>query len=258
MAQSDPYLKTLDRALEMLLLFAKEKPEWSASDMAQALGLHRSIVYRMLKTLEQRGFLAKTERYGHFTLGLKMVELGNIALGAIDLRQIADPYMIQLAKETSETTILSIENDGDCVCIAKIESSTPIRTVLSIGERSPLYAGAAAKSLLAYLDAEKTDRILARGLNPVTPRTITDPTRLLEDLEKIRRQGWAYSVGELAPDLAAVAAPLRDGNGVVVATLTTTGLAFRFNAKSLPMLIDATCRAAKDITDQLDVWQKKR
>jgi IclR family KDG regulon transcriptional repressor len=254
MVQSGTYLKTIDRALQVLLQFSKEHPEWSTSELAQVLGLHRSIVYRMLKTLERRGFVTKTDRHGYFTLGLKLVELGNIVLSTMDLRQITDPIMIRLVKETGESVMLSVVSGDECVCIAKVDSPRPIRAMLSIGDRSPLHAGATGKSLLAHLGAERIDELIARGLKRATPHTITDPSQLKEDLETIRRQGWAFSASELTPDVAAIAVPLRDSNGAVVASLSTAGLALRFNSDRLPKLINATCRAGEDISAQLVAW----
>lgn len=256
MDQSGTSLKTLDRALELLLQFSKEHPEWSASELAQALSLHRSIVYRILKTLEQRGFVVQTGRHGRFALGLKLVELGNIVLSALDLRQIADPIMIRLVKETSESVILNVVSGDRCVCIAKVDSPNPVRAVLNVGDQSPLHTGASAKTLLAYLGNERIEQLLSQDLERITPLTITDPDRLRGDLALIRHQGWAYSAGELTPNVAAVAVPLWDSNGAVVASLSAAGLAFRFSQDRLPMLIDATCRAGASISSQLVVWHK--
>jgi IclR family KDG regulon transcriptional repressor len=254
--QSGTYLKTIDRALQMLLQFSKERPEWSTSELAQALGLHRSIVYRMLKTLERRGFVTKAERHGHFALGLRLVELGNVVLGTMDLRQIADPIMIRLVKETGESVILSVVSGDECVCIGKVDSPNPIRAVLNIGDRSPLHAGSTGKSLLAHLSTERIDELIAKGLKRATPHTVTDPLQLRADLEKIRRQGWAFSASELTPDVAAIAVPLRDSNGTVVASLSTAGLALRFSSDRLPKLINATCRAGEEISAQVMAWPK--
>jgi DNA-binding IclR family transcriptional regulator len=254
--QSDTHLKTVDRALQVLLQFSKEHPEWSSSELAQALGLHRSIVYRILKTLERRGFVTQTDRRGRFSLGLKLIELGNVVLSTTNLLQIADPIMARLVKETDESVMLSVVSGNESVCIGKKDSPKPVRATMSIGDRSPLYAGATAKALLAHLGADRIDELVAAGLKRITRHTITDAAKLEEDLAEIRRQGWAFSVGEFTPDVAAIAVPLRDSNGTVVASLTTTGLASRFTRGRLPILIDATCRAGEDISAQLVVWHK--
>ncbi len=256
MAQPAVYLQTVDRALQVLLQFDQAHPERTSSELAQALGLHRSMVYRLLTTLERRGFLAQANHRGRFRLGLKLVELGNVVLADMDLRQATHPILARLARETGESAFLTVLSGDESVCIDKIDSPRPVRVSLTIGGRYPLYAGASNKILLAHLSPDTIDGFIARGLAPITPHTITDPARLKEDLAMIRRQGWAHTVGELTPDVAAVAVPLWDNNSTIVAALSIAGLASRFGEDRLPMLISMTREAAADISAQLLTWHK--
>jgi DNA-binding IclR family transcriptional regulator len=249
-------LKTVNRALDVLLLFDEEHPEWSVAELSHALGLHRSIVYRTLCTFEQRGVVTRSHRRGHYRLGLRLVELANVVLAGMDLRQAAHPAMERLVRETGESTFLTVVSEDESVCIHKIESPQRVRVTLTIGGRYPLYAGASNRLLLAYLPTDKTDEIIARGLKQLTPDTITDPDRLREDLAKIRRQGWVFSVGELTPGVAAVAAALRNSNGELVAALSIGGLASRFGENRLQTLIEITCQAAEEVSHQLVTWHK--
>jgi DNA-binding IclR family transcriptional regulator len=254
--KSSASLKTVNRALDVLLLFNEEHPEWSVAELSQALSLHRSIVYRILSTFEQRGIVTKRDTRGRYRLGLKLVELANIVLASMDLRQVAHSAMERLVRETSESAFLTVVSEDESVCIHKIESSQRVRVTLTIGGRYPLYAGASNKLLLAYLPTEKTDEIIAKGLKQLTPDTITDPDRLREDLAKIQSQGWVFSVGELTPGVAAIATPLRDSNREVIAALSIGGLATRFGENRLQTLIDITCQAAEEISHQLVAWHK--
>ena len=254
--KSSASLKTVNRALDVLLLFDKEHLEWSVAELSQALGLHRSIVYRILCTFEQRGVATRTDTGGRYRLGLKLVELANVVLAGMDLRQVAHPVMERLVRETDECAFLTVVSGDESVCIHRIESLQQVRVTLTIGGRYPLYAGASNKLLLAYLPTEKTDEIIARGLKQLTPDTITDPDQMREDLAQIRRQGWTFSVGELTPGVAAIAAPLRDSNGEVVAALSIGGLASRFGENRLQTLIEVTCQAAKEVSHGLMTWHK--
>jgi DNA-binding IclR family transcriptional regulator len=255
MARPGTYLKTVDRALQLLLLFDESHPEWSSSELGRALGLHRSIVYRILTTLERHGFVTASGQRGHFRLGLKLVELGNVVLAGIDLRRAAHPIMTRLVRETGETVFLTVASGDESVCLDKVESPQRLRVTLTIGGRYPLYAGASNKILWAYLPADTIEKLVAKGVEPITPHTITDPARLKADLDVIREQGWAYSVGELTPGMAAVAVPLWDSNAEVVAALSIAGLASRFSEDRLPMLIDMTRQAADEISHQLLAWR---
>jgi len=254
--KSGASLKTVNRALDILLLFDKEHLEWSVAELSQALGLHRSIVYRTLCTFEQRGVVTRNHTGGRYRLGLKLVELANVVLASMDLRQVAHPVMERLMRETGEAAFLTVVSEDKSVCIEKVDSPQPIRSMLTIGDRSPLHAGASNKLLLAYLPADTIDELIARGLEPMTPRTITDPTQLKENLTKIRQQGWAYTVGELTPSAAAISVPLWDSNDTVVAALSIAGLASRFSEDRLALLISATCQAADEISAQLVTWHK--
>jgi DNA-binding IclR family transcriptional regulator len=254
--KSEASLKTVNRALDVLLLFDEEHPEWSVAELSQALGLHRSIVYRVLRTFEQRGVLTRGHPGGRYRLGLKLVELANVVLANMDSRQVAHPVMERLVRETGESAFLTVVSEDESVCIHRIESSQRVRVTLTIGGRYPLYAGASDKLLLAYLPPEEIDKVIARGLKQLTPDTITSPDGLREDLAKIRRQGWAFSVGELTPGVAAIAVPLRDSNGDVVAALSIGGLASRFGENRLQTLIEITCQAAEEVSHQLMTWHK--
>ena len=254
--KSGASLKTVNRALDVLLLFNEEHPEWGVAELSQALGLHRSIVYRILCTLEQRGVVTRSHTGGRYRLGLKLVELANVVLANMDLHQVAHPVMERLVRETGESAFLTAVSEDESVCIHRIESSQRVRVTLTIGGRYPLYAGASDKLLLAYLPPKKIDEVIARGLKQLTPDTITGPDRLREDLAKIRRQGWAFSVGELTPGVAAVAAPLRDSNGDMVAALSIGGLASCFSENRLQTLIETTCQAAEEVSHQLMTWHK--
>jgi len=254
--KSGASLKTVNRALDVLLLFDEEHPEWSVAELSQTLGLHRSIVYRILCTFEQRGVVIRRDTRGRYRLGLKLVELANVVLASMDLRQATHPVMERLVRETGECAFLTVVSEDESVCVHKIESSQPVRVTLTIGGRYPLYAGASNRLLFAYLPTEKTDEMIARGLKQLTPDTITDPDLLREDLAKIRRQGWVFSVGELTPGVAAIAAPLRDSNGEVIAALSIGGLASGFSENRLQTLIEITCQAAEEASHQLVTWHK--
>jgi len=253
-AQSNTYLKTVDRALQVLLQFDQEHPEWSSSELAQSLGLHRSVVYRLLTTLERRGFVTQIGHRGRFRLGNKLVELGNVVLAGIDLRQIAHPIITRLVRETSESAFLTVVSGDESVCIDKVDSPQHIRVTLTIGGRYPLYAGASNKILLAYLPPDTLEVLIARGLDLITPQTITDATRLRNELVVIRERGYAFSVGELTPGVAALAVPLLNSNDTLVAALSIAGLASTFGEDRLSTLINATRRAAQEISAQLLAW----
>lgn len=254
MSHSNDYLKTVDRALEVLLHFDEQHPEWSSSELAGVIGQHRSVVYRSLITLERRGFVTRLAGGSRFRLGPKLVELGNVVLSGIDLRQIAHPVMERLTRETGESSFLTIVSGDESVCIDTINSPQNVQVTLNVGGRYPLHAGASNKLLLAYLPPEARRAVMARGLATYTPDTITGPDALEEDLAAVRRQGWTYTVGELTPGVAALAVPVTNSDGDVVAALSIAGLEARFAGERFEQLLAATRQAAQTISRQLLTW----
>ncbi|MFV2043475.1 MAG: IclR family transcriptional regulator [Anaerolineales bacterium] len=257
MSASKVYLKTVDRALQVLLQFDEAHPVWSADELAAVLGLHRSIIYRILATLEHSRFVTQNGKRGMFRLGPSLVSLGNVVLSGIDLRQVAAPRMADVVRETGETAFLTVLSGDESVCIDKVESPIPIRVTLTIGSRHPLHAGASNKILLAYLPKAQIETYIAEGLNPITPNTIVEADLLKKDLEEIRRKGFAFSIGELTPGMAAIGAPILDSNGSLEGALSISGLSTSFGDERLPMLVQAVCRAAEDISSQLLTWKQK-
>jgi IclR family KDG regulon transcriptional repressor len=251
----DVYLKTVDRTLEVLLHFDEQRPEWSSSELAEVIGQHRSVVYRSLVTLERRGFVTRVDGGSRFRLGPKLVELGNVVLSGIDLRQIAYPVMKRLVRDTSESVFLTVVSGDESVCIDKIESSQKVRVTLDVGGRYPLHAGASNKLLLAYLPREIRNELMARGLPAHTADTLTEPDRLERDLAAIRDRGWASSIGELTPGVSAVAVPVKNSTGNVVAALSVAGLESRFADERFRELLAATQTAAEDISARLLNWK---
>lgn len=257
MSASKVYLKTVDRALQVLLQFDEEHPVWSANELAAVLGLHRSIIYRILATLEHSRFVTQNGQRGRFRLGASLVSLGNVMLSGIDLRQVAAPRMAEVVRETGETAFLTVVSGDESVCIDKVESPIPIRVTLTIGSRHPLHAGASNKILLAYLPKDQIETYIAKGLNPITPNTIAEADFLKKDLEEIRRKGFAFSIGELTPGMAAIGAPILDSNGSLEGALSISGLSTSFDDERLPMLVQAVRRAAEDISLQLLTWKQE-
>lgn len=256
MTRSDEsYLKTVDRTLDVLLQFDEQRPEWSSSELAGVTGQHRSVVYRSLVTLERRGFVTRVDGGSRFRLGPKFVELGNVVLSGIDLRQVAHPVMRRLVQDTNESVFLTVVSRDESMCIDKIESSQKVRVTLDVGGRYPLHAGASNKLLLAYLPVETRNELMRRGLPAHTPDTITEPARLERELAAIRKRGWAYSAGELTPSVAAVATPVRSSTGNVVAALSIAGLESRFTHERIDQLLAATRAAAGEISAQLLNWE---
>lgn len=215
-------LQTVDRALQVLEQFTAARPEWTLTELSRALSLHKTVVFRILGSLEGRGFLVHDPLTKRYRLGTKIIELGGAAMANIDIRRVAQPLLHDLAHQTHESVILGVPRGDEVVCVDKVDSPEGVKLVFHVGERTSLHHGPSGKLILAHLPPAQLDEYLfrtARHGNDALPLS----TALKEELEEIRRDGYAYTEGEVVSGGAAVAAPIYDHRGNIAAVLNVAG-----------------------------------
>ena len=238
---------TVDRALQMLSAFDRDRRELGVRDFASLLDVHKSTASRLAATLAAGGFLERTPGAERFTLGPQAARIGLLAVGGRTLVEAARPAMEALAAETRETVVLSVPSGGEALDIAQTSSEHRIGVTTWIGRRAPLHASSDGKALLAFGGAE-----LPPGpLEPLTERTITDRTVLERELARIRQTGWAPAVGDFELGLNGVAAPVFGGGRACIAAVSVSGPAYRIPPELLPALGERCAAAAKDVTARL-------
>lgn len=207
-----PYsqLQSVDRALASLELFSSTQPSIGLAAAAEALGTTKSTVHRVFTTLEARGYLRYDSRTREYHLGLATIRLGNVALASLDILSVARPHLHRLAEALGESLFLLI-TQGDHAVVLDHVASGHLRLSLSPGLPWPLHAGASNKALLAHLPPDQIAAYLTKPLISMTEETVIDPDQLRTDLAQIRSQGYAWSVGELTPDIGTYAVPIMDG-----------------------------------------------
>jgi IclR family acetate operon transcriptional repressor len=219
--------QSLDRALMILGTFSSLQPEAGVQELAVKLALTPSTVSRLLATLERRGYVEQDRRTGRFRLGLSALELGYHYVATSELIARAMPQMCTLAQHLGLDVYLYGLDRGQMVRYANIFN--PPRLAQSPGVRFHPHTSASGKLLLAYLDAEALERVLATiELRPVTPRSITTLVALREDLEAIRQRGYGTDNEESRLGNACLAVPVRAAAGTVVAALSVGGPVRRF------------------------------
>jgi DNA-binding IclR family transcriptional regulator len=211
-------MQTLDRALAVLGLFRPESPEWAAAEVARELGLSLPTASRLMRGLEVRGLLMRTggRRY---RLGFAAVELGLRALKTLELREVLRPIVLQLAHDSGETCVLAAisEHRDAARVLDRAEGRQPVRISLEIGHTWPLHAGALGKALLAHMP--ERDAVLEQPLTKIGKHTVTDRGLLEEQLETIRKVGWAFSSEETEIGAWGVAGAVLDDHGLPVCSI---------------------------------------
>jgi IclR family acetate operon transcriptional repressor len=244
-------VRSVDRAASLLLALGECAGEAGVTELARRLGLHKSTASRLLATLEKRGLVEQDEESGKYRLGLVVIRLAGHAEQTLDLRSIAMPELDRLARTTRETTGVGVLSGEQMVTVAQADGPNLVAMGDWTGRGAPLHAVAAGKVLLASLPEREILRLVRRGLDRCTERTITELEPLLEDLARVRRRGFATAFGEFDPALNAIAAPIHDARGQVVAALDVWGPAFRVTPGRVPELAQAAREAAAAVSVRL-------
>jgi len=247
-AKKTAILETGDRILQLLECFSVTRPEWGVSELSRKLDLNKSVVHRMLVTLEKRGYVTQKPVTRKYSLGLKLFVLGMLVAEQMNLRTVAAPIMEELSSTTGETVILEIVDGLEGLCIEKVESSQSMRCTSQVGKRVPLYAGAPTKSLMAYLPEKKISKIFDTGLEELTQFTVTDHKALREELETIREQGYCITYGEVDLGSMGISFPIRNYDGEVLASLSLLGPKFRMMDKAERFVM--LCKQAAETISQ--------
>ena len=222
-------LNTILKAGQVLSLFDREHEEWRVSDAAQALGMAKSSTHDLMSSMAHIGLLSQTDQ-GRYRLGWKIVELSETLLATTELRTIARPVMEELIHAHQETLHLAILQKGKVVYLDKLEGMQTVRVELTgLGTHLYPHCTGVGKVLLAHLPWTCVEELIGEyGLPGFTEATITDIEALKEELANVRKRGYAYDLGEIITDLRCVAAPIRDFQGRVIAAISMSVPAFRF------------------------------
>lgn len=224
-----PYtVSSLDKALAILEVLASS-PGSSLTEVAQQTNSTKSQVFRLLYTLEQRGYVRKDPVTRTYTLGYRALYLGDKTRQQTSLIQVAQPVLDELARECEENVHLVVREGTHSVCIALRQSSQPLRLYAQVGRRGPLHAGGGSTLLLAYAPEDVREHVLSSELESFTPMTERDPKRLRRQLDRIREQGYHEANDDLDEGAFSIAAPIRDHEGQVVAAMSVAGPASRLN-----------------------------
>ena len=154
-------------------------------------------------------------------------------------------------EETAESAFLLVVEGRSAIVIDMLASDEPLKLTFPVGTPWPLHAGASNKVLLAYLPEEVVAEILATPLPRVTPRTTVDPRELRAHLQRIRRRGYAYSVGELTPGVVGIAVPIQSA-GQLMGALAVTGPLSRLPVSRVPQVVDRLRQASEEIAQAMD------
>lgn len=235
-------VQSVERAAAILQLLAVEDGPTSLGQLAAALGLAKATTHGLVQTLREVGFVDQDAESGCYVVGAGLLELGSRSFDVHEVRARALNWTDALAARTGEAAQVAVFDGGRVRLAHHVLRPGSSGRDVDTGATRPLHATAAGKVLLAY--DPRAVRALGSGqLESLTYRTVTDRSRLLRDMADVRDLGWAASVEEEHPDLAGIAAPVRDGAGHVIAAVGIQG--------SVDALCDARHRPRETLTAQV-------
>ena len=246
------------RAMTVINLLADRAPQTlGVTAVARELELPKAVAHRILKEFVAGRFLSFDDLSKQYSLGPRALTMGLAALRTLDVPATARPYMEQLVEATGETTTLSMRQGLTRLYIDQVVSPREVRMTVSLGTQHALHAGSSSKSILAAMSQEDIDEYLMRtDLAQMTSAAITSKALLLEDLQLIRRRGYAVSMGERQVAAGSVAAAIHDASGNVWGSISLCGPRDRFGADVCEKLGELVADAAEAISRDVGYRQQ--
>jgi DNA-binding IclR family transcriptional regulator len=241
----------LQNGIQVLQTFTREEPILGVSEIARRVGLHKSTVSRILATLEEATLVERHPTSGRFRLGVGVIALASPMLANLDLRRVARPFLEGLTRTTRETTGIVIWSEGAALSVEQIASPQRVKHTLPLGTQFREHASASVKVFLAESSPEEVQKVLDQGLKRYSDHTVGDPDEYLEDLQRIRKRGYAVNDGETSLEEVGIAAPVRDHRDRTVAAVLLSAPRYRTSSERIEELGTLVKQAAADISERL-------
>jgi IclR family transcriptional regulator, KDG regulon repressor len=218
------------RTLDILELFLDGGAPLSAPEVVKLTGLPRTTAHELLATLTARGYLQKDEQAGTYRLGVRLLHLGNAYSSRFDILHEANEVARDVSDATGETVSVALLQGAEVFYLAKIESRDILRLPSSIGQRLPANVTGLGKALLAYLPPARVPTLFPdpQNLPVMTENSIRTLDELERELDAVRARGVAFEREESTPNIRCAAAPVRDVRGDVVAAISVSVSAIRW------------------------------
>jgi len=245
----DYNIAAVDRTLDLLESLARLGPA-SLAALAEAAGCTRTAAFRLLRTLQSRGFAIQDEARGLWRLGARWGVLGRAASEQGALAATAMPILAALGKATNENVYLRVRDGMESQTVAIYQTDPTIRMYSEVGKRGALHAGS-SRVLLAFAPEAVQTQLLAQRLNRFTPATRIDPTWIAADLQRIRTRGYLITSDEVVAGSVGIACPVRDAVGAVVAVLHISAPSMRMRPPRPRALLPQVADAAAKLSEAL-------
>jgi DNA-binding IclR family transcriptional regulator len=244
-------LSSVATAMRLMKAFSEDEVEIGISALAKRLGIAKSTAHRLAATLVSEGMLERDRDSGKYRLGVGLFRLGALVRRRMEVSNEARPYLYDLRAAVNESVHLAILDGAEVMYVYNLESTHAVRSRSDLGARKPAHATAEGQAILAFQPADVVERVIAAGLRPLTPSTVTTPERFQKTLAAVRQRGCAIEDEESEIGMVCVAAPIRDDTGAVVAALGLAGPVTRLSKKAVAGVIPHVIATANQVSARL-------
>jgi DNA-binding IclR family transcriptional regulator len=244
---SPPGTQAVIRAIAILKAMAQPPHGYGITELAVSLGINKAAVFRLLGALESEGMVIRDETTGSYRLGPELITLGASALGSTDLSAAAHDALVELVRQTGETATLEVLVGSEVLLISEVQGHFLLGGSPELGMRWPAHATSTGKVLLALSQSATPPAELRKR----TSKTISARRELERELEKVREQGYATATDELEIGFTALAAPVRNHFGSVVAAVSLNGASSRMRGTTLRGMIGLLRESADRVSRRL-------
>ncbi len=253
--EDDRYnINAVTRSFQILDLLASKHEALSIPNVSEALGVNSNMAFRLLKTMEDTGYLDKDERTGLYSLSLKVLKLSRTALQALEIRKFAMPYLEMLWSNFTKANInMGMRNGDEIIMVDRIDGNQLPRTYFTPGKVIPFHCTGLGKVLCSELGEEEIRAMAERagGLKRFTANTITDVDSLLQELGKVRDEGVGRDRNEYIQDDNCSAVPIRNADGKIVAAISASALSLAMTEEEIEGTIPKLRETANRISAML-------
>jgi IclR family KDG regulon transcriptional repressor len=245
-------VQSLERAFGILEEVAQHRGGISLADLSKRVGLHNSTTFHLARTMVMLGYVRQDRDTKRYHVGHMVFSLAASSLSEVELVGLATPILEDLARDTGESSHLALRRGEDVVIAAKVAGSGAFQLVDRGGGVRPAHCTALGKVLLAAMPPDRFERYLASArLDPSTPKSITDPALLKEEIDRVRAAAIAYDDGEFDPEVRCVAVPVRDFTGQVAGAIGISGPVWRLSLARLQEVTNRVAAAASALSREL-------
>ena len=240
-------IKTVDKALDLLEQFNRNKDELGVTELSNRLNLHKNNVFRLLATLETKGYIEQDKATENYRLGVKSLELGQTFIKQFGLVRPLKPFLKEIVKECNEMAYIGIIRQNSVICLDVEESNQTVKVTNHVGLRLPIHCTAIGKAQIAYATEEELEKLgILDNMKRFTPNTIINKVEFIKHIKEVAKRGYALDNEEYNPGVKCVAVPIRDYTGRVVGGISVPGPSFRMTDEVLKGGIIPAVKAAGD------------